>query len=218
MNTTTEERASQLEISLQKAVTLPLMQQYRILKALDSSLGDQFLNAISQYDQATATILQELPVYEQSCSLVSTQGLGTDVARSKLLILWRSGTDSLTVSSVWGALVNAPTRNTLLISLAPEFHRALSDAEPRVIHCMTQLATTWLRPRLPDEPRGELYKRIAALRPAEQNKQLHELMDKNNEGTITPAEYAELVRLNQFFDTLQAIIDDAITSTRQKPS
>ena len=83
---------------------------------------------------------------------------------------------------------------------------------------MAHLATAWLRPRSPDEPRGVLYERIKALRPVEQNKQLQELMGRNNEGTITTEEYAELVRLNQFFDTLQAIIDDAITSTRQKAS
>ena len=80
------------------------------------------------------------------------------------------------------------------------------------------LATAWLGPQSPDEPRGVLYQRIAALRPPVQNQQLQELMEKNNEGTITPAEYAELVRLNEFFDTLQAIIDDAITSTHQKVS
>ena len=147
MSSTTEDQASRLEVSLQKVATPPLMQQYRILKALDSSLGDQFLNAISQYDQPTATILQKLPVYEQSCSSVDTESLDSDAGRSKLFILWRSGTDSLTVSSVWGALINGPTRNTLLISLAPEFHKTLSDAEPRVIQCMSQLATAWLRPR-----------------------------------------------------------------------
>lgn len=218
MSPTTEQQASRLEASLQQVATPPLMQQYRILKALDSALGDQFLNAISQYDQATATILQKLPVYEQSCSSVSTLSLDAEAARDKLLILWRSGTDSLTVSSVWGVATSGPARNTALISMAPEFHRALSDAEPRLRSCMAHLATAWLRPRSPDEPRGVLYERIKALRPVEQNKQLQELMGRNNEGTITTEEYAELVRLNQFFDTLQAIIDDAITSTRQKAS
>ncbi len=43
-------------------------------------------------------------------------------------------------------------------------------------------------------------------------------MEKNNEGTITPKEHAVLARLNEFFDTLQSIIDDAITATRQKAS
>ncbi len=105
-----------------------------------------------------------------------------------------------------------------LVSHHPYGFAAMAKVVPTYTSTLTSLAAAWLAPRSPDEPRGVLYERIAELRPVEQNKQLQELMEKNNEGTITPAEYAELVRLNEFFDTLQAIIDDAITSTHQKAS
>lgn len=86
----------------------------------------------------------------------------------------------------------------------------LADAKPRYIAAMTQLAGAWLHPRFAGEPRSEIRKRIADLRPAYESAELIELMGKNTEGTLTPVERDEFTRLHKFFEILQDIVDTAL--------
>ena len=61
----------------------------------------------------------------------------------------------------------------------------------------------------PPDPRGRFLARVADLRTAAAvaNARTRELIVKNGDGTITPAEYAELARLVASFDGVQEEAD-----------
>ena len=171
--------------------------------------------SIAELDQRSAGFEADLQQYESSCRLAVLSGITDKTGQDSLAKLWADGVGVLNLIATWQFVAKIIPS---VVSVHPYGFAAMAKVAPKITSAMTTLAAAWLTPRSQVEPRGALYERIAALRPVEQNKQLQELMEKNNEGAITPAEYAELVRLNEFFDTLQAIIDDAITSTHQKVS
>ena len=138
----------------------------------------------------TINIDQELSQFEQMCA-------GFDPtrpdAREEVVGRWRDGV------ALWHAL-----RPTGVVPT--EFGREFA----RLKSAMTRIATTWLAPRYAGEPRDTIYARIPSLRPVAENERLQELMEKNNEGVISPEEHGELVHLNDFFDTLQPVLCDAL--------
>ncbi len=170
---------------------------------------------VAELDQKSAGFEADLRNYEMKCQQVVATGVPDEAGRVILKELWSNGVAVLDLIARWQYAAKVVPS---LMRVHPEGFAALTKLAPGITTAMTSLARVWLGPRSSNEPRGVLYERIAALRPVEQNHQIQELMEKNNQGTISPAEYAELVRLDDFFDTLQSIIDDAITSTRQKAS
>ena len=140
-----------------------------------------------------------LPAFEQACVAVEASRLGDPVESATLLARWHDG-----------------------VALLDAIFRAKSDAsrpahgdgsEPRIVAAMTRLATAWLSPRFAGEPRVVSRKRIASLRPVGPSERLRELMSKNTEGTLTPEERSEFLRLHKFFETLQDIVDAALFPT-----
>ena len=140
----------------------------------------------------TADFDQELSQFELACA--GFDPTGPD-ACEEVEVLWRDGV------GLWHALHSA--------GAAPaEFARKFA----RLKSAMTRIATTWLAPRHLGEPRDSIYARVPSLRPVAENGRLQELMEKNNEGTISPDEYSELAELNNFFETLQPVLCDALLS------
>jgi hypothetical protein len=170
---------------------------------------------IASLDQSSAPFEPNSLRHASKCREVLLRGILHKQGQDDFKELWCDGVGILEIMAGWQFFAKI---DPSLVIHHPYGFAAMAKVVPIYTSSLMSLAAAWLAPRSPDEPRGVLYERIAALRPVEQNKQLQELMEKNNEGTITPAEYVELVRLNEFFDTLQAIIDDAITSTHQKVS
>lgn len=170
---------------------------------------------VAHLDQKSAGFEADLREYDSKCQQVAATGVSDGASQAALAELWFNGVGVLDLIARWRHVADIVPS---FPRVHPEGFAALTKLAPEVTSAMTTLAKVWLTPRSANETRGVLYERIAALRPIEQNNQLRELMGKNNEGAITPSEYAELLRLNEFFDTLQAIIDNAITSTRHKPS
>jgi len=190
----------------------------QLIRDENPELADQYLSAIQLSDHADAMISNDLTTFENECDEM-LQNTTRNLDASKLIVSqWMRGIYFVDMLADWSRLVDIAKNTAALEIMLPQLHRLFLLIEPRILAAMRRIAGVWLAAWSADETRGVLYERIAALRPVEQNEKLQGLMGKNSEGTITPAEYAELVRLNQFFDILQAIIDDAITSTRQKPS
>ena len=147
---------------------------------------------------ATVDIDQELSQFEQACA-------GFDPtrpdARSMVERYWRDGV------VIWHEL-----------SPAGQVSPPSATKFARLQSAMTRIATSWLAPRYDGEPREPIYGRIPSLRPAAENDRLQELMEKNTEGTLSPEEYAELIHLNGFFQTLQPILNSAILALPPRSS
>lgn len=92
------------------------------------------------------------------------------------------------------------------------------DKFSRLQAAMTRVATSWLAPRYVGETRDTIYARIPSLRPVAENERLQELMEKNNEGTISPGEYSKLVQLNEFFEEFQPVLTSAILALPPRSS
>ena len=132
-------------------------------------------------------LLDGVPAFERAGLAVESARLSEPDGSATLLARWFDG-----------------------VALLDALSRAKSDAEPRLVAAMTRLATAWLSPRFAGEPRTVSRKRIASLRPAEPSERLRELMGKNTEGTLTPEERGDFLRLHKFFETLQDIVDAAL--------
>jgi len=135
-------------------------------------------------------LLDGLPAYEAACHAVEAARLGDPAQSATLLARWFEG-----------------------VALLDALSRVKSDPEPRLTAAMTHLATAWLSPRSVGEPRTVTRERIPSLRPIEQSEPFQDLMGKNNEGTLTPDERREFLRLHEFYDTLQSVLTEAIHAT-----
>lgn len=201
MNATSERSHQLRELDSVRTLSYEIKQKYR-----------------GKLDQIDGIMLDAAAIFVATCLKLSAEDLEIQRSRTRLLEMWHSGADMLDAFQHWNSTVSSTSIGSFIRDELPTSSVLLDKIEQIFVEVMTHLATRWLLARSENEPRGVLYERIAALRPVEQNKQLQELMEKNNEGTITPKEHAVLARLNEFFDTLQSIIDDAITATRQKAS
>ena len=201
MNSMSEHNHQLRELDPVRTLSYELKQKYR-----------------GKIDQIDGIMLDAVKIFVAMCLRSVTEDLEIQQSRTQLLEVWHSGAGMLDAFQYWNSTVESTSIGSFIRDELPMSSVLLDKIEQIFVETMKHVAVKWLQTRSDNEPRSVLYERIVALRPVEQNKQLQELMGKNNEGTITPKEHAVLARLNEFFDTLQAIIDDAITATRQKAS
>ena len=177
------------------------------LRPRTSDLG---LSAISQIDQMDAFVGSDLPMFELACSAVGSVSLIDARLQAVCLEVWNFGVPMVSWICLmeWGKTV--PDLGHRLEKIFGAHQARLAHAKPRYMAAMTQLAAAWLSPRFAGEPRSEIRKRIADLRPAYESAELIKFMDKNTEGTLTSLERDELLRLHKFFETLQDIVDAAL--------
>lgn len=138
----------------------------------------------------TVDIDHELSQYEQVCA--GFDPMRPD-ARAELERHWRDGV------ALWHEL-----------SPAGQVSPPSPSKFARLQAAMTRIATSWLAPRYVGEPREPIYDRVPSLRPVEEGERLQDLMEKNSEGTLSPDEDRELAHLQQFFQSLQPILNAAI--------
>ena len=171
---------------------------------------DLGLSAISQIDQMDAFVESDLPMFELTCSVVSSVPLIDARLQAVCLEVWNFGVPMVSWICLmdWGK--SLPDTGKRLEKIHSAHQTRLADAKPRYIAAMTQLAVAWLTPRFAEEPRNEIRKRVADLRPAYESAELIELMGKNTEGMLTPVERNEFLRLHKFFEMLQDIVDTAL--------
>ena len=171
---------------------------------------DSLLRAVSQLDQLEAFIAADIPIFERVCLRISTTPLNDAHRQTECLNAWHCGIPLVDWISTWNWLTSLPDDGGRAAALLPRYHALLSSVGPRYLAGMTQLATAWLSPRFAGEPRNEIRKRVADLRPAYESAELIELMGKNTEGMLTPVERNEFLRLHKFFEMLQDIVDTAL--------
>lgn len=171
---------------------------------------DMGLSAISQVDQMDAFVGSDLPMFELACSAVGSVPLVDARLQAVCLEVWNFGVPMVSWICLmdWGKSIPDTAKRLEKIFGTHQTH--LADAKPRYIAAMTQLAVAWLTPRFAGESRNEIRKRVADLRPAYEAAELVKLMGKNTDGTLTPVERNEFMRLQNFFEMLQDIVDAAL--------